>query len=129
MDSTKYFTKDSIAFIKKELSNAMTLSNERKFNILGDLCARALQSDTQFTIQNVKDVFQLIKEAFAVDTLDTELKEITARENMGHVDPDLVCSFCGAKACISKQIHDRLGGDEGASRYVYCTECKRTKKN
>ena len=65
----------------------------------------------------------LLAEANAVD-ISRELETVSRREKRGHADPNLECPRCRHKgSCISKQVHDRLGSDEGATRYVSCSAC------
>ncbi len=59
-----------------------------------------------------------------------EREQCTRKEKKGHVDPTLECPRCkNVGSCISKQVHDRLGGDEGASRYILCQACNAVTKS
>ena len=83
---------------------------------------QALQAGKlQGTPKTVVDT--LLIEANYID-ISRELEVVSRREKKGHADPNLECPRCRHKgSCISKQVNDRLGSDEGATRYISCSAC------
>jgi Pyruvate/2-oxoacid:ferredoxin oxidoreductase delta subunit len=80
------------------------------------------------TDKNINVVVEEVKRAFNKNDYTKETEIVNRSEKKGYIDPDLECPRCRVKNCMSKQINDRLGGDEGATRYIYCFGCDTSTK-
>ena len=45
------------------------------------------------------------------------------------VDPDLICRRCRERQCVTMQKFDRLGTDEGATKYIVCMACNHRERS
>ena len=112
------------AFIEAFRHGVETCAPSVRSDVIAGMVAhlRAVQSGAMEG--SAHDVVQRLVDASAIVDIRRERTVVSRKEKRGHADPTLECPRCHVVgSCISKQVHDRLGSDEGATRYVACSAC------
>ena len=128
MDSC--FTREASEWITKTFwRDTKTIPPKTKQNLIQGMVALAKASESGVhALPEVLESAKKLNELFHDDDIKRELLEVTRREKQGHINPDIECPHCGKNECYTKQIHTRLGTDEGATRFICCTACGRNSR-